>query len=200
MLSYIKGKLVGKYANFVEIECNGFGFRCATTLNTTSKLGEIGSEVLLYTQVVFRDNNFNLYGFHSLAEKEVFTELIEIPGIGPKTAIIVLSYLSVSEFWDCIGKEETTRLTQIPGIGKRTAERLIMELKEKVKKVTFDKRESVDTNIQNLFNEAVLALKVLGYGELQTRSVVLNILQDKANKDISIELVIKEALKILNKK
>lgn len=199
MISYIKGKIIKKEAPFVEIECNGFGFSFLTSLNTISNIGEVGSETKIYTHIVIKDEFAQGYCFATEIERELFRELIKIPGIGPKTAIGLLSNLTTYEFVNAISEEKTSELTKLPGIGRKTAERIVLEFREKNQRFLAMLGANEGLSKVNLLEEAVLALNVLGYPENRSRNIVAMVIKDFIGENITLEKLIKESLKKLNK-
>lgn len=198
VVSYIKGKLVRKGSSFVEIESNGVGYQIFASLNTISAIGDVGSEVKIHTFLLLRDENLLMFGFASLEEKEIFKELINISSIGPKIALAILSYLSVEEFLDCVAKEKTVMLTGLPGIGRKTAERIILEFREKVKKFVSIGQGKEEVQKENLFEEGIAALTVLGYPENKARSAIAYASREIGGEP-SLEDLVKTALKLLNR-
>lgn len=198
VVSYIKGKLVRKGSSFVEVESNGVGYQIFASLNTISAIGEVGSEVKIYTLLLLRDESLLMFGFASLEEKEIFKELINISSIGPKIALAILSYLSVEEFLDCVAKEKTIMLTRLPGIGRKTAERIILEFRGKVKKFISIGQAKEEGQKENLFEEGIAALTVLGYPENKARLAITQASREIGGK-LSLEDLVKTALKLLNR-
>lgn len=198
LFSYIKGKLIHKSSTFIEIESNGVGYQMIASLNTISAIGDVGGEVKIFTLLLLREENFVMYGFASLEEKEIFKELINVSGIGSKIALAILSYLTVEEFLDCVLKEKIMTLTRLPGIGRKTAERIILEFREKVKKFTSVGKEKQMIYAENLFEEGVTALTVLGYPESKARLAIAESFKE-IGKESSLEDLIRTALKLLNR-
>ncbi len=180
----------------MEIENNGISYQLNCSLNTLSYLGEVGEFVKLFTVVFLREERFQIYGFATEIEKKVFLELINISGIGPKTALAILSYLSAEEFLDLVANEDTSKLSKLPGVGKKTSSRLILEFKEKLQRFGQFVESSKETS--EVIQEAISALVVLGYTEAKARSAVLEVAK-KNNALERVDLVIREALKILNR-
>lgn len=199
MFSFIRGKIHQKTATSVEIETNGLGFEVMLSLNSLAKIGNVGDEVCLYTVVLLRDEKYQIYGFVAVSEKEIFKELINIPGIGPKIALGILSNFEVDEFIDCVQKNDVDNLTKLPGIGRKTAERILLEFREKANKIQFKENGLVEQKNASLFTEAISALNVLGYPENRVRLIVRDLLNNMTKKDLTVENLIKQALKILNR-
>lgn len=195
MIAQLKGMLVNKASTEAIIDCNGVGYSFFASLNTTEKLPEIGKEVNIYTLLIPREDSLNLYGFWTKGEREAFKILISISGIGPKVALGVLSSLTVEELQRYILQGNLPALQKLPGVGKKTAERLHLELKDKITKLG-----DVDTSSagfeQNLIKqEAMSALVTLGYSRLIAEKAIRRAIDDTANKDISAEQLIKLSLK-----
>jgi Holliday junction DNA helicase RuvA len=199
MFSFIKGKVVRKTGNSIEIETNGLGFEVQLSLNSLAKVGDVGDEVSLHTFVMLRDEIFQIYGFSSLGEKEIFKELISIPGIGTRIALGILSYFEVDEFIDCVKRNDLNKLIKLPGIGRKTAERILLEFREKVNKISLGRAEHIETKDENVFIETVTALNVLGFPENKTRTIVRDLIRTIPADSLTVENLVRQALQILNK-
>jgi Holliday junction DNA helicase RuvA len=199
MFSFIKGKVVRKTGNSIEIETNGLGFEVQLSLNSLAKVGDVGDEVSLHTFVMLRDEIFQIYGFSSLGEKEIFKELISIPGIGTRIALGILSYFEVDEFIDCVKRNDLNKLIKLPGIGRKTAERILLEFREKVNKISLGRAEHIETKDENVFIETVTALNVLGFPENKTRTIVRDLIRTIPPDSLTVENLVRQALQILNK-
>lgn len=199
MFSFVKGKVIKKATSFIEIEVNGLGFEIMMSLNSLKDVGEFGSEALIYTYIVFRDDSFQIYGFSTREEKEIFRELIKISGVGPKIALAILSYLKVEEFIDCVAKNEVKKLTGLPGIGKKTAERVLLEFREKVKKLKDKEQPELTSDSMQVYEETISALTVLGYQENKVRSLVLELIAKLPQNELTVENLLKHTLKELVK-
>jgi Holliday junction DNA helicase RuvA len=132
MIGRLSGKLAAKHPPQVMVECNGVGYELDVPMSTFYSLPATGEAVTLHTHLVVREDAQALYGFYTLEERAAFRQLIRIAGVGARTALAVLSGLSVAELAQAVAAQETARLTRIPGIGKKTAERLLLELKGKL--------------------------------------------------------------------
>ncbi len=164
MFSYIKGKLVEKNPMTVVIDSGGIGYEIHIPLSTYEKLGPLEKESRLLIHLVVSEDDMKLYGFHSPEERELFRLLISISGIGPKIALSVLSALTVASFVKSVRTENDKALTIVPGLGKKTAQRLILELKDKLGSLTaLSLAESSVSGIDRLISEAETALITLGY-------------------------------------
>lgn len=193
MIYYISGKIVEKNPACVVVENNGVAYHINIPLSTYENVGENGEEVKLFTHLILTDNDMQLYGFYTKEEREFFKLLINVPGIGPKFALRILSGLSISQLYQAILEEDASFLCKIPGIGRKTGERLIVELKEQMKKITIPSQEE----IPEIFSDAVEALCILGYKKSEAVSAVSKTIKEMKEEKIKVEDLIKEALKRL---
>lgn len=132
MIAHIRGQILSKSPNAVVVDCNGVGYELAISVATFTELRDIGAEARLHVHTHVREDALALYGFAELAEKRLFEKLLTISGIGPKLAITVLSGISAERLVGSIRAGDHASLTRIPGIGKKTAERMVLELKDKL--------------------------------------------------------------------
>lgn len=132
MIGRIRGLLIEKRPPRVLVECHGVGYEIDAPMSTIWALPELNLEVVLHTHLVVREDAQNLYGFATLAERELFQSLLKVSGIGARMALAVLSGMQADEFVACVQRGDATRLTSLPGIGKKTAERLIVEMRDRV--------------------------------------------------------------------
>lgn len=175
------------------VDCSGVGYLLNISLQTYSSLPD-EELVKLYTHLSIREDAHTLYGFHSKTEREVFLLLISVSGVGPSIARTMLSSMTSEEVQNAIASENVRLIQSVKGIGAKTAQRVIVDLKDKILK-TFDIDEvSIESNNTNK-DEALSALEVLGFNKKQSEKVVSNIL--KETPDASVELLIKKALKSL---
>ena len=192
MIEYINGKLISKNQSLAVIDVNGLGYRVNITNNTLEKLPSPEKLVKLLIFFHVYENGQELYGFFEEKERFLFTKLITISGIGPKTAINMLSVLPPEEFRNRLISGEVKLLTSLPGIGPKTAKRIIIELKDDLG--TFDKSD-LGIKETSKVNDASSALKNLGFSPILIREAVVKVLKD--NKELSTEKIITESLKIL---
>lgn len=192
MIEYISGKLISKNQSLAVIDVNGLGYRVNITNNTLEKLPSPESSVKLLIFFHVYENGQELYGFFDEKERFLFTKLITISGIGPKTAINMLSVLPPEEFRNRLISGEVKLLTSLPGIGPKTAKRIIIELKDDL-----GSSDSSELGIKETskVNDASSALKNLGFSPILIREAVTKVLKD--NKELSTEKIITESLKIL---
>lgn len=197
MYAYIKGKLAGKSNDFVIIDNNGIGYRVFTSFSTIDGIGSEGADIKLYTHFYVREDNMSLFGFRTMEELSMFELLLSVSGVGPKAALSVLSTLSPSKFSLCVITDDAKSLTKAQGIGLKTAQRIILELRDKVKKedlASITQTTSVDASSdESVTGEAISALMVLGYSPIEARNAVSSAYKE----DIDVEELIKAALKSL---
>lgn len=193
MITQIKGRLVEKNPTYVVVDCNGLGYFLHISLNTFSALPN-EENVLLYTHLSIREDAHTLFGFISKVEREVFKLLISVSGVGPSIARTMLSSMTAEEVQQAIASENVNLIQSVKGIGAKTAQRVIIDLKQKILK-TFDIDEvSVVENNTNK-EEALSALEVLGFTRKQAGKVINDILKELPSA--SVEKLIKKALKNL---
>ena len=196
MYAYIKGTLEEKTTDSIVVETAGIGYKIYVSEHTMQKLGEIGEKVKIYTHYHVREDNISLYGFLSNEELKMFELLLQVSGIGAKTAITMLSNITPSKFALAIISNDLKTLTKIPGIGNKSAQRMVLELKDKLKtqtaiEATEETQEQPDNN--ESISEAGQALQILGYNKGEITKVF-----DKIDThNLSTEELIKEALKRL---
>ena len=192
MIEYISGKLISKNQSLAVIDVNGLGYRVNITNNTLEKLPSPENLVKLLIFFHVYENGQELYGFFEEKERFLFTKLITISGIGPKTAINMLSVLPPEEFRNRLISGEVKLLTSLPGIGPKTAKRIIIELKDDL-----GSSDSSELGIKETskVNDASSALKNLGFSPILIREAVTKVLKD--NKELSTEKIITESLRIL---
>ena len=194
MYNHIRGRLVEKNPAFVVVEASGIGYQINISLNTYAALG--GEEnVKLFTHLVVREDAWQLFGFATLHERQTFQLLISVSGVGPNTARVILSSLSAEEVESAILMENIGLLKAVKGIGAKTAQRIIVDLKDKIGKgLPVSESMSASTQLSSRA-EAVSALEILGFSRIQVEKVVNGIISQSA--DITVEQIVKEALKKL---
>jgi holliday junction DNA helicase RuvA len=195
MISFLKGRLVHKEPTFVVIEVNGIGYQVSISLQTFSEIKD-QENILLYTHLNIREDAHLLYGFSQESEKRLFQQLITVNGIGPSTAIIMLSYMNSHELKTAIIQENAPLLQSIKGIGGKTAQRVIIDLKDKLKKESWEETiPSVSGGPHNtLRKEALSALLTLGLPKAAAEKSVDTVLK-KSGNNITLEDLVKQALK-----
>lgn len=198
MIEYIKGELAEITPALAVVDCNGVGYGINVSLNTYSAI-QNKKEVKLYIYEAIREDAYVLYGFATKQERELFLLLISVSGIGGNTARMILSALSPSELCNVISSGNEKLLKTVKGIGLKTAQRIIVELKDKIVSTGIDAAAPVSTAVTNLqtevYEEAVAALTMLGFAPAPSQKVVAALLKEEP--DAPIEKVIKLALKRL---
>ena len=193
MITQVRGRFVEKSPTEVVVDCNGVGYLLHISLNTFSSL-PADENVILYTHLSIREDAHTLFGFINKTEREVFKLLISVSGVGPSIARTMCSSMTSEEIQNAIASENVPLIQSVKGIGAKTAQRVIVDLKDKILK-TFDIDEvSIGTSNTNK-DEALSALEVLGFQRKQSDKIVNAIV--KENKDASVEKIIKLALKNL---
>ena len=200
MFSYIKGTLEVKTIGYVVIDINGLGYKIFMSESAINRLGEIGEVVKVHTFVKVREDDISIYGFNTNEELRMFEMLIGVSGIGAKSAITILSNITPSSFALAIITNNVNEIKKLPGIGPKTAQRIILELKDKLKteeSITNNSNVEISDAIKedNKVAEAISALKVLGYSIKEIENALQNI--DKEN--LTVEEIIKKVLKYLSK-
>ncbi|MCK4535618.1 MAG: Holliday junction branch migration protein RuvA [Desulfuromonadales bacterium] len=198
MIALVKGDLAYKSVDHVIIDVNGVGYRLFIPLSTYYTLPENG-QVQMFVHTHVREDALQLYGFLTVEEKEMFATLIGISGVGPKLAVNVLSHISVVDLETAIAHGDVKRLSSLPGIGKKTAERLVLELKDKLRATGRTGQASVaPANLSGLrldpLNDVISALINLGYKEAQARKILESM---EIAPDTPMEDILKGALKVL---
>ncbi len=193
MLDYIRGRVVSKSPTRLILEVAGIGYLLHIPLSTFEKIPSHG-EVTILTQLFIREDQVKIFGFATGEERDLFQLLLSVNGIGPNTAITILSGSTVDDIKYAVIHEDASALEKIKGVGKKTAERIILELKGSIKEITTYIPVGTDTNQKALVSDAVMALISLGYG----RSVAENAVSEAVRKLQTIdnvEVLVREALK-----
>lgn len=191
MIGRLTGKLLAKEPPLLWLDVNGVGYELEAPLSTFFGLPEAGANLTLHTHLTVREDAHILFAFGSPAEKSLFRELIKISGIGPKSALTILSGVSVPEFWETIRAEDAGRLTRLPGIGKKTAERLVIELKDKAGRIAQVVAAGGRGTPESALQQAISALVNLGYKPAEAERLVRAAHHDGK----PAEQVIRDALK-----
>jgi Holliday junction DNA helicase RuvA len=195
MISYVRGALDHKEPNRVIVDVSGIGYEIFVPLSTYRELPAVGDQVKLYTHHHVREDAVNLYGFLSSEEKEVFEMVLSISGVGAKLALSILSFMSVDEFRSSVAQGNMKTLTKIPGIGKKSAERMVLELKDKIGKIRVDER-MVRLLAEEPTNDAVSALLNLGASQSDAEYAVYRA-ERLLGKDAEIQDLVTQALKLM---
>lgn len=208
MIGRIKGILVDKTPPDVLVDVNGVGYEIQLPMTSFYQLPNVGEVATIFTHFIVREDAQLLFGFSDTAERALFRELIKANGVGPKLACTILSGMSAQDFVQCVIHDDVSNLVKLPGVGKKTAERLVVELKDKLEKLSrsdlkFDNAASTGTNklvqrntlhgSSHAKNEALSALLALGYKPVQAEKVIRQVYTD----GMTSEQVIRESLKTM---
>jgi Holliday junction DNA helicase RuvA len=193
MISFLKGKILDKKPTEIIIETNSVGFSLSISLKTYETLPDLNQEVSLHTVLIPREDSLTLFGFATNIERQMFNLLTSVNGIGPKSAISILSSIDSNELLQIIATSNSYLLQKFPGIGKKTAERIILELKDKVSKMSVAELSSEDVLKSNIKSEAIEALTILGYNRHAAEKIISEIIHS-SKLDMSTENIIKSAL------
>jgi Holliday junction DNA helicase RuvA len=193
MIHHLKGQLVEKNPTYVVISCNGVGYMVNISLHTFSLLPD-SDNITLYTHLHIKEDAHTLYGFFQKSEREIFKLLISVSGVGTSTARTMLSSLEPNQVKEAIAHEDVATIQSVKGIGAKTAQRVILDLKDKILKV-YGEDEVFVRQDNTIKEEALSALETLGFARKQATRVVDKIIKDSENP--SVESIIKQALKNL---
>ena len=200
MIYSLHGRLAVKEINFAVVECGGVGYGCRTSYNTVSQLGEIGSDVMLYTHLYIREDAAELFAFATQQELSCFRLLISVSGVGPKAAISILSDVTPEKFAFLVASGDSKAFTRTKGIGAKTAQKIVLELKDKISSESLSgaftgvSASSSPAGIpgSDSVSEALEALMVLGYSQGEAMSVL-----GKLDPALSTQDLIKETLRLM---
>jgi len=195
MIASISGKLIRKSPTWIVVESGGIGFHISIPVSSYDAFGETGRDIRVLTHLHVREDALQLFGFASEAERRLFLLLISVSGIGPKLAQGILSGIAVGDFEQAVRGNDLEALTKVPGIGKKTAERLVLELKEKIGEAITPAGQPAPSDRSPMEDEAVLALVSLGYRRVQAQEAVRKALKEEGS--LSLEETLRRALKIL---
>lgn len=191
MIAKLAGVLIEKTPPLVVIDCQGVGYEVEVPMSTFYDLPELGQKVQLLTHFVVREDAQLLYGFATVQEKQTFRQLLKVNGIGAKSALAILSGVSLDDLMMAVSQQEVAVLTQVPGVGKKTAERLLLELKDKFALADLSAAQSAPSATQDILN----ALIALGYNDREVVKVVKTL-----DKGLDVSEGIKQALQLLSNK
>jgi holliday junction DNA helicase RuvA len=190
VIARIAGRLVAKHPPQIVVDVNGIGYEIDVPMSTLYQLPATGSEVTLLTHLLVREDAHQLYGFATESERALFRQLLKITGVGARTALSVLSGMSVADVNQAVSEQDSARFTRVPGIGKKTAERLLLELKDKLDIAIV----AVPAEAANPGSDIVKALLALGYNEKEAQFAVKNL-----DAGFNVTEGIRQALKVLSK-
>jgi len=186
MIGSVRGRLTFKQAPHIVVECNGVGYEVETPMSTFLDLPDIGAELFLHTHLLVREDAQILYGFSSDEERVLFRTLLKVNRVGAKMALGVLSAMTANDFRRCVEYEDTTTLSKIPGVGKKTAERLIIEMRDRIDTVAAPAAAGTAVPIEaSARSEAQDALIALGYKASEVNKLISKLdIEDKSAEDI----------------
>ena len=204
MIGRLRGILVEKTAPEVLIECNGIGYEVTMPMTSIYALPELNEEAIIYTHFVVREDAQLLYGFANKVERKLFRLVIKVNGVGPKLGLAILSSMSADQFVSCVTHDDLATIVKIPGVGKKTAERLLIEMRDRLKdwqaggdlsstdSFSLNVQQS-DTYVNNAKGDATNALVSLGYSQQQADKAIKSVF----NADMTSEDLIRDALKAM---
>lgn len=195
MIYGLKGKLAAKNATSIAVDVNGVSYEVSVPVSTYDAVGEVADDVSLFTVLVVREDDMQLYGFATEDERRLFKLLIGVSGIGPKTALGLLSAASVADIYGFIANSNSQALTAMPGIGRKTAERLVLELRDKIGRIEFTARGELLEGKEEVRSGAVEALVALGYSRMQCERAIREVLKRDVSAGKSVEDLVRAALK-----
>ena len=196
MIAYLRGKLLTKQPNQIIVETAGVGYDVTITVPSFAELPQVGTEVAVHIHTYVREDVLALYGFLRPEEKQLFEKLISVSGIGPKLAITILSGMPADEMVASIRRNDIVRLTKIPGIGKKTAERMVLELRDKLPPLGAEAVTQIPT-LTAVEEDVLSALTNLGYQRALSEKAVAGIAKNGHTK--TFEVMFREALSVLAK-
>jgi Holliday junction DNA helicase RuvA len=195
MIGSLRGRLSSKQAPQIVIECSGVGYEVDTPMSTFLELPVLGTDLFLYTHLLVREDAQILYGFATEDERLMFRTLLKVNRVGAKLALGILSAMSTNDFRRCVELEDTTSMSKIPGVGKKTAERLVIEMRDRIDAATPGGGKSALLTVEaSARNEAVDALVALGYKPKEVHNLIAKFdIEDKSAEDI-IRLALKQVV------
>lgn len=202
MINRLRGKLIEKQPPFLLLEmANAFTYEVQASMHTFYQLPELGKEVMLYTQFIVREDGHYLYGFSDSQERALFSQLLKVNGVGPKVALGILSEIESSELIACVEQQDIATLQRVPGIGRKTAERLVIEMRDRLSALVNNELQKPiaaigdKTDISRQYQQdAISALIALGYKPQEASRAVLQI----KGEGLSVEMLIRSALKSMD--
>lgn len=200
MIGRLQGQLADKHAPELLVDVNGVGYEVSAPMSTFADIGAVGEPITLYTHLVVRDDAHLLYGFSSLSERSMFRTLIKVSGVGPKMGLAILSGMDANAFATCIQTEDVKSLTKLPGVGKKTAERLIVEMRDRLKEwhtqaplwQAADQAEQSQANV--LLAEAESALVALGYKPQEAAKMLSKVTDKVSGSEELIRIALRNSL------
>ena len=191
MFAYIKGTFEFRALDYIVVDANGIGYKIFMSENSMKNIGELGSEVKVHTYLKVREDDISIYGFSSVEELRMFELLVSVSGIGAKSAITILSNIEPSEFAIAVVSDDVSTLKRLPGIGAKSAQRIILELKDKLKSINVE--ESENAELKNIISEhknieeLISALQVLGYSRKEIEKIIPKLEETDENLESMIK-------------
>ena len=190
MISRLTGILAAKRAPQILIDCHGVGYEADVSMTTYYKLPEVGEQISIWTHLLVKEDSHSLIGFNDERERKLFRQLIRINGVGPKMALTILSGIDEQQFALCIANNDLAMLTRLPGVGKKTAERLVIEMRDKIDEFVGDlPTQSVTPGGQSIASEAIEALQALGYRPTDAEKMIGRAQQQGEAGDSASQLI-----------
>ncbi len=201
MIAFLSGKIINKKPHVVILDVNGVGYEVYTSMHTHFMMANEGQSESLYIQMIVREDAITLYGFKQTSEQKVFISLLKVNGIGPKSALAILSSVTPTMLLTILHQKDINRLVKLPGIGKKTAERLLIEMGDSLPKalegeVLDDEELSIDKQNLHIAHDAIQALVALGYKETQAKKMIDAVDDGTKNADILIRDALKQSIKV----
>ena len=194
MISRLTGILAAKRAPQILIDCNGVGYEADVSMTTYYQLPEVGEQISIWTHLLVKEDSHSLIGFTGEQERKLFRQLIRITGVGPKMALTILSGIDNQQFALCVANNDVAMLTRLPGVGKKTAERLIIEMRDKIEALLSDMPpQQVSPSGHSVISEAIEALQALGYKPADAEQMIGRA-QQQGETHSSASQLIKKAL------
>ncbi|MCK5726962.1 MAG: Holliday junction branch migration protein RuvA [Thiotrichaceae bacterium] len=194
MIGQLRGKIIFKQAPELMLDVSGVGYEILASMTSFTELPDIGVETTLHTHFIVREDSQTLYGFSTLTERSLFRTLLKVNGVGPKMALAIVSGMTVADFTRYVHTNNVTGLCKLPGVGKKTAERLIIEMRDRLPELSEDDSDTPSKKnppIRNNEEEAINALLALGYKPVQASRMVSAVKNDA----LDVESMIRAALK-----
>jgi Holliday junction DNA helicase RuvA len=195
MIARLEGSLVEKTPTHVVISCGGVGYGVMISLATYERIPDVGRDAILHTHLVVREDALTLFGFAQPEEREMFLLLTTVSGVGPKIAIGILSSIGIDTLKQNIARGNAGALTALPGIGKKTAERITLELRDKIGAMSEAGVATTPGDKADVRSEALAAMLALGYGRSAAEKAIRNALKDGSDVEESVERLLKSALR-----
>jgi holliday junction DNA helicase RuvA len=200
MIAHLSGKLLEKHVNSVIVETNGVGYEVTIPLSTFYEIGEVGSEISLRIYTHVREDALQLFGFKTERERQLYLKLISVQGIGAKSGITMLSGMSADEIIAAVRTDNLARLTSIPGVGRKTAERMVVELRDKLDDLSATAQaaaSSASVPVDAVYDDALSALTNLGYQKTAAEKALKNALNEGTEN--SVQKLLRRSLQLLAK-